>query len=215
MPRHRKDTLRTLTKEERDVLEQIARARSEPASHVARAKSLLAVADGQTYVEAAQAAGRRSDDAISQLVSRFNQEGLVAIEPRHGGGPQPVYSITEQARIFAEARRTPDREQDGTASWSLSTLQQALRRAGDGLPQVSTFTIWMTLRQAGWSWQQDRTWCDTGKVKRKRKDGIAEVIDPDATPKKLDRESLPEGRSAGFSRLVSRPSRTFSNSPLI
>jgi hypothetical protein len=149
------------------------------------------------------------------LVSRFNQEGLVAIEPRHGGGPQPVYSITEQARIFAEARRTSDREQDGTASWSLSTLQQALRRAGDGLPQVSTFTIWMTLRQAGWSWQQDRTWCDTGKVKRKRKDGIAEVIDPDATPKKLDRESLPEGRSAGFSRLVSRPSRTFSNSPLI
>ena len=184
MPRHRKDALRTLTKEERDVLEQIARARSEPASHVARAKSLLAVAEGKTYGEAAQAAGRRSDDAISQLVSRFNQEGLVAIEPRHGGGPQPVYSITEQARIFAEARRTPDREQDGTASWSLSTLQQALRRAGDGLPQVSTFTIWMTLRQAGWSWRQDRTWCDTGKVKRKRKDGIAEVNDPDATPKK-------------------------------
>lgn len=184
MPRHCKDTLRTLTKEERDVLEQIARARSEPASHVARAKSLLAVADGRTYVEAAQAAGRRSDDAISQLVSRFNQEGLGAIEPRHGGGPRPIYSGTEQERILTEARRTPDREQDGTASWSLSTLQQALRRAVDGLPQVSTFTIWMTLRQAGWSWQQDRTWCDTGKVKRKRKDGIVEVVDPDATPKK-------------------------------
>lgn len=184
MTRRRKDPLRVLTKEERDVLEQIARARSEPASHVARAKSLLAVADGKTYGEAAKAAGRRSDDAVSQLVSRFNQEGLVAIEPRHGGGSQTIYGVVEQERILAEARRTPDREQDGTATWSLATLQRALQRAPDGLPQVSIHTIWMTLRQAGWSWQQDRTWCDTGKVKRKRKEGIVEVVDPDATPKK-------------------------------
>jgi len=180
----RKDPLRVLTKEEQDVLKQIARARSEPASHVARAKSLLAVADGKTYGEAAQAAGRRSDDAVSHLVSRFNQEGLVALEPRHGGGPQTIYGVVEQERILVEARRTPDREQDGTASWSLATLQRALQRAPDGLPQVSIHTIWMTLRQAGWSWQQDRTWCDTGKVKRKRKEGVVEVVDPDATPKK-------------------------------
>lgn len=184
MTRRRKDPLRALTEEERDVLEQIARAHSESASHVARAKSLLAVANGKTYAKAAQAAGRRSRDAISQLVSRFNQEGLAAIEPRHGGGPQPIYGVAEQERILVEARRTPDREQDGTATWSLATLQQALQHAPDGLPQVSTFTIWMTLRQAGWSWQQDRTWCDTGKVKRKRKAGVVEVVDPDATPKK-------------------------------
>lgn len=184
MTRRRKDPLRTLTKEERDVLEQITRARNEPANHVARAKSLLAVANGKTYVEAAQAAGRRSDDAVSQLVSRFNQEGLGAIESRHGGGPQITYGVAEQERILAEARRTPDREQDGTATWSLTTLQQALRRATDGLPEVSTYTIWMTLRQTGWSWQQDRSWCDTGKVKRKRKEGIVEVVDLDATPKK-------------------------------
>jgi hypothetical protein len=177
MTRRRKDPLRVLTKEERDVLEQIARARSEPASHVA-------VADGKTYGEAAKAAGRRSDDAVSQLVSRFNQEGLVAIEPRHGGGPQTIYGVVEQERILVETRRTPDREQEGTATWSLATLQRTLQRAPDGLPQVSIHTIWMTLRQAGWSWQQDRTWCDTGKVKRKRKEGIVEVVDPDATPKK-------------------------------
>ena len=111
MTRRRKDPLRTLTEEERDVLEQIARAHSEPASHVARAKSLLAVADGKTYGEAAQVAGRRSNDAVSQLVSRFNQEGLAAIEPRYGGGPQPIYGVAEQERILAEARRTPDREE--------------------------------------------------------------------------------------------------------
>ena len=92
-----------------------------------------------------------------------------------------------------EARRKPDREKDGTATWSLKTLQRALRNAPDGLSQVSTYTIWLTLHQANWSWQQDRTWCETGKVKRKRKTGVVEVIDPDATPKKLDRESLQTG----------------------
>lgn len=184
MSRRIKDPLHALTEEERDILEQIARAYSEPASHVARAKSLLAVADGKSYSKAALAAGRCSGDAVSQLVVRFNQEGLFAIEPRHGGGPKAIYGTIEQKRILTEAHRTPDREQDGVATWSLTTLQQALHRADDGLSHVSTYTIWMTLRQAGWSWQKDRTWCDTGKVKRKRKTGIVEVVDPDATPKK-------------------------------
>ena len=83
-----------------------------------------------------------------------------------------------------EARRTPDREQDGTATWSLTTLQRALRQAPDGLPQVSTYTILMVLHEAGFTWQASQTWCETGKVKRKRKSGVVEVTDPDAEPKK-------------------------------
>jgi transposase len=184
MTRRRKDPLRPLTGEEREVLERISRAQSEPASHVARAKSLLAVADGATYGAAAQAAGRRSNDAVSQLVSRFNREGLAAIEPRHGGGPQVIYGIEERKRILTEFERVPDREKDGTATWSLTTLQRALREAPDGLPDVSTYTIWCVLHDAGWTWQKDRTWCNTGTVPRKRKEGVVEVSDPEAEGKK-------------------------------
>ncbi|HEX9370958.1 MAG TPA: hypothetical protein VF897_08125 [Roseiflexaceae bacterium] len=46
MTRRQKDPLRPLTTEERDTLEQISRARSEPASHVQRATLLRAVAAG-------------------------------------------------------------------------------------------------------------------------------------------------------------------------
>jgi transposase len=184
MTRRRKDPLRPLTQEEREILEQIARAGSEPASHVARAKALLAVAEGETYSAAAQAAGRRSNDAVSQLVSRFNQEGVAAVEPRHGGGAAVKYGVVEQARILTEVRRKPDLGQDGTATWSLSTLQRTLRQAEDGLPEVSTYTIWVVLQSNGFSWQQDGSWCDTGKVLRKRKEGVVEIVDPDATPKK-------------------------------
>jgi hypothetical protein len=88
MSRIRKDPLRSLTEEERSVLKQIGRAQGEAASYVARAKSLLAVAEGKSYGEAARAAGRQSNDAVAQLVSRFNREGLAALAPRHGGGAQ-------------------------------------------------------------------------------------------------------------------------------
>ena len=138
MTRRQKDPLRPLSAEEREILERISRAQSDPASHVARAKALLAVADGASYTRAAQSTGRRSGDAVSHLVSRFNREGLAAIEPRHGGGPPIEYGLEERKRILAEFERQPDREEDGTATWSLNTLQRALRIATDGLPSVST-----------------------------------------------------------------------------
>jgi len=184
MTRRKKDPLRPLSPQERDVLEQISRAQSDPASHVAHAKLLLLVADGTSYTEAAHTIGRLSGDAVSKLVARFNQEGLAAIEPRHGGGPPITYGAEERQRILAEFARQPDRERDGTATWSLSTLQRALRSAPDGLPTVSTYTIFQVLHDTGWTWQKDRTWCKTGTVVRKRKRGTVEVTDPDAEAKK-------------------------------
>ena len=184
MTRRQKNPLCPLTDEERSILTQISRAQSERASLVVRAKALLAVADGASYTEAARAAGRRSNDAVSQLVSRFNREGLAAIEPRHGGGPEIIYGVEERKRILAEFKRQPDREKDGTATWSLSTLQHALREAPDGFPGISTYTIGRVLHDADWTWQKDRTWCKTGTVTRKRKGVAVEVTDPETEAKK-------------------------------
>src|SRR5262245_32633070 len=184
MTRRQKDPLRPLTTEERDTLEQISRARSEPASHVQRAKLLLCVADGASYTAAARALGRRSNDAVADLVARFNREGLLALAPRHGGGPPTQYTASERERILCEFRRTPDREHDGTATWSLTTLQHALRNAPDGLPHISTFTIWWVLHDAGYTGQERRSWGPTGTAIRKRKGGVIDVTDPDTTAKK-------------------------------
>jgi transposase len=176
--------LRPLAAAERGALEQVARAGSERADRVARARALLAVADGRRFTDAARAAGRRSGDAVARLVARFNAAGLAALEPRHGGGPPVAYDAAARERILREFRRPPDREADGTATWSLATLQRALRRAPDGLPAVSTATILQTLHEAGYTWQRSRTWCQAGTVVRKRKAGPVQVADPDAAPKK-------------------------------
>ena len=183
MTRRQKDPLRPLTAEEQTTLDRLARSQTEPASHGARAKALLAVAAGQTYSAAAQAAGRRSGDAVAHLVTRFNQHGLAAIVPGHGGGMPPTYAVAQRNRILAEARRSPERERDGTATWSLMTLRHALRTAPDGLPTVSTGTIRAGLLEAGWSWQRSRSWCETGTAQRKRNHGIVTVIAPDAEAK--------------------------------
>jgi transposase len=184
MTRRQKEPLRALTPDEREELERLSRSQREPAGVVAHAKALLAVGDGQSYTEAAHAAGRRSGDAVAHLVSRFNQEGLRALYARPGGHPAAIYTAAEQARILTEALRVPDREADGTATWSLTTLQRALRQGPDGLPQVSTYTIWWVLREAGWTWQRDRSWCPTGTAWRMRKRGRVRVHDRDAAPKK-------------------------------
>lgn len=184
MGRKPKDPLRSLTAEEKQDLGSISRARSAPSEAVIRAKILLGVAKGMTYTKAAQSVGRKSGDAVSSLVSRFNEEGLEALIPHHGGGFQTQYGETEKARIIAEFKREPDLEKDGTGTWSLSTLKRALRRAEDGLPQVSTYTILNVLHEAGYTWQRNQSWCETSQVVRKRKSGTVVVTDPDAEAKK-------------------------------
>lgn len=88
-------------------------------------------------------------------------------------------------RILAAVRRTPDRAHAGTASWSLTTVQRALRRAPDGLPHVSTATIVATLHTAGYTVQENRTWCQTGTARRTPPAGtVTTVIAPLATPTK-------------------------------
>jgi transposase len=183
MARPQKNPLRLLQDEERVALEKISRARSWPADQVARAKALLAVADGKRFLEAARLAGRKSSTTVSQLVAKFNQLGIEALVTRHGGGPPLVYTETERERILKEFGRTPDRQKDGTASWTLTTLQRALRKAEAGLPKISRQTIWKVLHQAGFSWQKDRSWCESGKVIRLRKNGPVEITDLDTLPK--------------------------------
>src|SRR5215213_6753168 len=133
MSRRQKDPLRPLSDAERRALARLSRSQSAPAAQAARARALLGVAEGQSYTRAAQLVGRHVGDTVARWAAGFNRDGLAAVVPRHGGGHRVRYGETEQRRILAEAARVPDRTRDGTAGWPLSTLREALRRAGDGL----------------------------------------------------------------------------------
>ena len=185
MSRRQKDPLRPLSGAERMTLSRLGRSQSAPAAQVAGARALLAVAEGQSYMRAAQVVGRHTGDTVARWVAGFNRDGLAAVVPRHGGGHPVRYGEAERRRILAEVARAPERVRDGTASWSLATLRNALRRAGDGLPGISTHTIGRTLHAAGLSWQKGRSRCEAGVVVRKRKHaGLVTVVDPDAAAKR-------------------------------
>jgi len=185
MTRRQKAPLRCLSEVEREYLEKMSRAQSAPAAQVTRAKLLLAVAAGFSYTDAARSVGRRSGDAVSRLVSRFNEQGLGALCPLHGGGPPVVYDQAKREQIVHTLQQAPDRLEDGTASWSLSTLQRKLRSSEPAFATISTYTLQKVLNECGWSWQKNRSWCATGEVMRKRKAGVVKVVDPDAEAKKF------------------------------
>ena len=177
-----KEPLRAVTAEERAALERVVHASSERVDRVRRATALLAVAAGQPYAQAAWRAGYRSGSAVAELVARFNRQGLAALSIAPGRGRKRTYDATARAQIVAAAQREPDRRVDGTATWSLSTLQRTLRR--EGLPAVGASTIRGVLQDAGSSYQRTRTWCPTGTAERKRTSGVVRVVDPETEVKR-------------------------------
>jgi transposase len=175
-------TLRPLTGDERATLERLSQAHSERLDRVQRARALLAVADGASRTAAADRAGFRSPSTVSDLIARFNRDGLAALVIAAGRGRKPTYEAAARARVVATAQRQPDRKVDGTADWSLKTLERALRR--EGLPRLGATTVRRVLVAAGSSYQRTRTWCPTGTAQRVRKAGVVTVTDPDTEVKR-------------------------------
>jgi transposase len=173
--------LRNLIQEEEQALQRIVKASSERVDVVKRAKAILAVQGGKPYSAAAQEAGYKSGDSVSQLVERFNQRGLAALLIGPGRGRKETYTLEQRQRIMQELERPPDREEDQTATWSLMTLRNALRK--QALPEVGVSTIREVLHEAGYRFGKTRTWCPTGTALRVRKAGTVTVKDPKAGEK--------------------------------
>jgi transposase len=182
MGKEQKHPLRALTTQEEQELHRITKATSERLDVVKRARALLAVQAGRSFTEAGKEAGYKSGDSISQLVERFNQQGLSALLIAPGRGRKPTYTSEQRARIVAEFQREPDRQQDQTATWSLMLLRNALRQ--EELPHIAKETVRVTLHEAGYSFGKTRTWCPTGTAVRKRKAGTVTVHDPKMQEKK-------------------------------
>jgi hypothetical protein len=182
LPKPQKEPLRLLSEQEQQALQRIVKATSERMDVIKRAKALLAVAKGQRFSAAAREAGFASGDTVGHLVSRFNRQGLAALLIAPGRGCKPTYTDEQRSQILTQLHQEPVKKEDGSATWSLSLLQQRLRATS--LPTVGASTIGRTLHQAGYVFGQSRTWCQTGSVLRKRKEGVVKVHDPKTEEKK-------------------------------
>jgi transposase len=193
MGRPVKESLRSLTKQEEQELQRVVKATSERVDTVKRAKALLCVAAGRTLTAAGQEVGL-SREGVSKVVERFNERGLDVLEIAAGRGRKPTYTSAQQARILMEVQRTPDRKADQTATWSLMTLRNTLRK--QALPRIAKETIRQVLHESGYSYQRTRTWCRTGYALRQRKSGTVTVYDLE-TPEKKRLIELACGQAEG------------------
>jgi hypothetical protein len=182
VPKPQKEPLRVLGEQEQQALQRIVRATSERMDVIKHARALLAVTRGQSFRAAAREAGFASSDTVCQLGARFNSQGLLALLIAAGRGRKPTYSQPERQQMMETLKSEPVRQVDASATWSLSLVQHTLRETG--LPKGGASTIGRVLQQAGYVYGQSRTWCQTGTVLRKRKEGVVRVHDPKTEGKK-------------------------------
>lgn len=179
-----KTKLRELVQWETTELERITKATSERLDRVRRAKALLAVSQDKSFTQAAQLAGFKTGDGVMLLVKRFNQHGLAALNIATGRGPKPRYQGEARQLVITTLQQSPDRLEDQTATWSLTALKRSLRLNQPSLAKIGATTIRRILKEAGFSYLQSRSWCQTGQVKRVRKAGVVTVYDPHTEEKK-------------------------------
>ena len=182
MPKPQKEPLREFSEQEKQELQRIVRATSERMDVIKRARALLAVASGRGFSAAAREAGFASSDTVCHLVTRFNRQGFLALLIAAGRGRKPTYSQQEREKVVEALKAEPMRKVDASATWSLSLLQHKLRETD--FPKMGASTIGRVLHQAGYVYGQSRTWCQTGTVLRKRKEGVVRVQDPKTEEKK-------------------------------
>ena len=168
MGRHQKKPLRGLTESEKTELKRIAASEVDRVERIRRSRALLAVAEGQSFTQAARSARMRSSSGVAAIVQRFHERGLKALDTTPGAGRHSIYNAAEKELILAEVQR----EMKRTPFWSLSSLQQALRQASNGAPKVSAKTIGQVLRDAGYIWHPARhVWLRNAEATQEQEEG--------------------------------------------
>ena len=109
--------------EERRELERRIRSRTLRADDARRARLILMLAEGESYLQIRRTLGC-NPNYVSRWKSRFEQDGLAGLFSRHGGGARLVLTPELEARILGKTRQSPT---DGSTHWSTRKLGKALK----------------------------------------------------------------------------------------
>jgi transposase len=150
----------TLTTDERDTLERMARARKDRADVATRAQAILLLAEGASYATLTDRLGW-SSRTTATWKQRFLADRVEGLRSRHRGSKPRVLTPKLEARILARTRDAPP---DGSTHWSTRKLAKALH---------ITHTLVAT------AWQRAR-------LKPHRLDRYTRSTDPDFEPKAAD-----------------------------
>src|SRR4051794_20283981 len=177
---HAKVTLRPLTPEERQALEQLASSRTAQARLVERARILNAIADGRGPSQAARDLGI-CRPTVYTWIRRFNERGFHGLEDRPRSGRPHTYTAERRAEVLAAALTDPKELDLPFGCWTPDRLRAYLNEQ-KGIP-IKRSRIGEILVDEGLKWRHRETW-------------FGERVDPDFAEKR--------GSSSGSTRLPRR-----------
>ena len=126
-----------LTKEQLEELTHWAQSRTLPAGDVFRARLMLALAEGKSWSQI-EIELQTSRPTIARWKSRFEQQGMAGLDPRHRGSEPRKATPSGQARIL---RKTMQRPTDGSTHWTCRKMATAL-----GLSKSTVQRVWRQAR---------------------------------------------------------------------
>src|SRR3954468_10136970 len=188
-----KVTLRGLTPEERQGLEQLAASRTAQARFVERARLLLAIADGHRPSQVARDLGV-CRPTVYTWIRRFNERGLQGLEDRPRSGRPHTYTAEQRAEVIAAALSDPKGLGLPFGCWTLDRLRDYLNEQ-KGIP-IKRSRIGEILVDEGLKWRHQETW-------------FGERVDPDFAEKRGSSSgSTPTRRRAASSSASTRWDRS-------
>ena len=96
-----------LSKDERDELLRLAQSRTLPAGDVFRARLMLALAAEKPWRQI-EVELHTSRPTIARWKRRFEEQGLVGLDPRHKGSEPRAATPAVQARVLRKTAQRPD-----------------------------------------------------------------------------------------------------------
>jgi transposase len=149
---------RRLTEDEGRRLQQIVRRQTGSPIRLRRAMVIMASASGNTVPAIARLV-QGDEDAIREVIHRFNEIGLACLDPQWAGGRPRRISEDDEAFIVATARTRPQALDQPFTRWSLRKLAHYLTfNRGHRRVIVSRERLREFLHQHKISFQRTKTW---------------------------------------------------------
>ena len=172
--------VRTLSDEEREGLERMARSRTRGAGLVRRARIVLHALEGLKAPEIGarmELCGAR----VRHWLKRFNARGLQGLEEDVRTGRPPTYSAEQRSAVIDAALTRPADLGLPFASWTLDRLVAHLTERGIAMRRSRISEI---LIREGLRWRHEETW-------------FGERVDPECARKReRSSSSTPQHRPA-------------------
>ena len=122
-----------LTPEQKSELELITQSRMLPAGDVKRARMMLLLAEGKSYVKIQELLDTTAP-TISRWKERFLRHGIAGLsEERHPGQKPSVRTPKLQAKVLAAIKEGP---KDGSTQWSCRKLATVFKVGKDSIQRI-------------------------------------------------------------------------------